>query len=345
VTFVAHDERFDEVVGSAPLLLQVAEVSAHEGPVYAPEEDALYFTTVPRRDSRGVPRVAIRRLQLDGLRFPLSPARIGTVRADANVANGMFLDRDGSLVVCEQGTFETPARITRVDPSTGTAETIVDALGGFSLNSPNDVVVRSDGTIWFTDPSYGHRQGFRPEPELCDLVHWYDPASGRSTVAADSFDKPNGLAFSPDERVLYVADNGKPHHLVAYDVRPNGSLHRRRVVAVGTREHPDGVKVDTEGRIYISAVGGIQVFDRSGALLGEISLPGAVNFTFGGPDRNVLFITADTAIWAAVLNAKGASPWHSSEPGVSSTTPEPMPSPRQQPRMPVIAEAVSSSPS
>ena len=342
--FVSHDDRFAEVLGPASRLALVAEVAAHEGPVYAPTEDALYFTTLPRRDSRGIPHVAIRRLQLDGLSFPPSPARISTVRADSNGANGMFLDRDGSLVVCEQGTRGTPARISRVNTATRSAETVVDALGGFRLNSPNDVVVRSDGTIWFTDPSYGHAQGFRPRPQLCDLVHRYDPRSERLTVVADSFDKPNGLAFSPDERTLYVSDNGAPNHLVAFDVRRDGSLHGRRVVAVGSPEHPDGVKVDTEGRIYISARCGIQVLHPDGTLLGEISLPGAVNFTFGGPDRNVLFITADTSIWAAVLNAKGASPWHSFEPDTSSTTTGLGLSPKPRLRVPALTHIVSSSP-
>ena len=337
MTFVAHDERFRDVLGKRPTLAKVVDVDAHEGPVYDPAQDSLYFTTVPRRDSRGVPRVSIRRLALDGL-------RLTTVRADANVANGMFLDRDGSLVVCEQGTFDAPARISRVDKDKGAAETVVDAFGGFRLNSPNDVVVRSDGTIWFTDPSYGHRQGFRPEPELGDLVYRYDPRSGRLAVAADAFDKPNGLAFSPDERTLYVADNGRPHHLLAFDVRRNGSLHRRRVVAAGTPEHPDGLEVDTEGRIYASARSGINVFDPAGVLLGEIALPGAVNFTFGGPDRNVLFITADTAIWAAVLNTKGASPWQSSAPDEFSTKQGSRQSPRRPSQTPALAEAVSSSP-
>jgi gluconolactonase len=343
VTFVTHDDRFLHVLGESPRLVCVVHVSAHEGPVYSAAEDALYFTTPPRRDSCGVPHVAIRRLQLDGRRFPTTLPRITTVRRDANVANGIFLDRDGSLVVCEQGTLTTPARISRVDPATGAAETVVDAFGGYRLNSPNDVVLRSDGTIWFTDPSYGHRQGFRPAPELGDLVYRYDPRSDRVTVAADLLDKPNGLAFSPDERILYVADNGRPHHLLAFDVTRAGRLHRRRVVAAGTPEHPDGVKVDTEGRIYVSALGGIQVFDPAGTLLGEITLPGAVNFTFGGASRNVLFITADSAIWAAVRNAKGASPWQSSEPREFSTTTARMQSPRRQRHTPAIAEAGSSS--
>jgi gluconolactonase len=305
--FVTHDPRFESVVGDAPQLVCVVETNAHEGPVYAADEDALYFTTLPRPDARGVPQVAIERLAFDGLDFPLGSDRITTVREHANVANGMALDHDGSLIVCEQGTRRTPARISRVDRVTGSAETVVAGLGGFRLNSPNDVVVRSDGTIWFTDPSYGHLQGFRPEPEVCDLVYRYDPGTNALAVVADSFDKPNGLAFSPDERTLYVADNGVPHHLLAFAVIERGRhLNRRRVLAVGTPEHPDGLEVDADGRIYASASTGVQVFDPSGVLLGEISLPGAVNFTFGGPDRNVLFITADTAIWAAVLNAKGA---------------------------------------
>jgi gluconolactonase len=320
VTFVTHDGRFEDVLGESPRLVCVLHVSAHEGPVYSAAEDALYFTTPPRRDSHGVPHVAIRRLQLDGLRFPSALPRITTVRRDANVANGMFLDRDGSLVVCEQGTFESPARISRVDPATGAAETVVDSFRGFRFNSPNDVVIRSDGTIWFTDPSYGHLQGFRLAPEVGDLVYRYDPRTDGITIVADLLDKPNGLAFSPDEQTLYVADNGAPHHLLAFAVDGDTRLHRPRVVAAGSPGHPDGLKVDTEGRIYASAVDGVQVFDPDGMLVGEIHLPGAVNFTFGGPDRNVLYITADNAIWAAVLNAKGASPWRSSEPGELSTT-------------------------
>lgn len=305
--FVKHDPRFENVLGDAPRLVRVVDTNGHEGPVYVPDEDALYFTTVPRRCAQSVPQVAIRRLALDGLSFPLAPDQITTVREHANVANGMALDEKGLLIVCEQGTRTTPARISRIDRETGRAETIVAGLGRFRLNSPNDVVVKRDRTIWFTDPSYGHLQGFRPEPQVCDLVYRYDPHSDTLAVVADSFDKPNGLVFSPDEQTLYVADNGGPHHLLAFEVLAGGRhLNGRRVLAVGTPEHPDGLKVDAEGRIYASARHGIQVFDPTGVLLGEVNLPGAVNFTFGGPDRNVLFITADTAIWAAVLNAKGA---------------------------------------
>lgn len=274
-------------------LVRVAETDAHEGPVYEADEHAIYFTTV-----RGE-RVAIKRLALvDG--------SISVVREDANTANGMALDREGRLVICEQGTLTEPARITRLDRRTGALETLVDGWNGLPLNSPNDVVVARDGAIWFTDPSYGHLQGFRPEPQVADRVYRYDPASEQLTVVVEDLDKPNGLAFSPDQRVVYVGDNGAPHHLLAYEVEEGARLSGGRVVAVSTPEHPDGLETDGAGRIYASHSGGVQVLDPSGEELGAIELPGAVNFTFGEREQNVLYVTADTAVWAAVLNAKGA---------------------------------------
>jgi gluconolactonase len=304
--FVAHSAAFERVLGDAPQLERVIELEAHEGPVYVPGEDALYITTVPRRTAPDSPEVAIARIGLDGGRFPVDADAVSIVRRSANVANGMTLDRDGHLVVCEQGTMREAARISRLDLGTGVWETLVESHDGLPLNSPNDVVVKSDGTVWFTDPSYGHLQGFRPAPRLPDAVYRYDPASARLDVVAKAFDKPNGLAFSPDERLLYVGDNGAPHHLLAFGVRDSGALTGSRIVARTTREHPDGLKVDGEGRIYASAATGIRVYAPSGGLIGEIRLPGAVNFTFGGTDRNVLFITADTAVWAATLAARGA---------------------------------------
>jgi gluconolactonase len=266
-------------------LEHLVDVDAHEGPVYVPGEDALYFTSVPRPG----PRVDIKRLDLGSL-------TVSIVRPDAAAANGMALGHGGRLIVCEQ----VCGGIAAVDRSTGERELLVD---GF--NSPNDVVVKSDGTIWFTDPSYGWLQGFRPPPRLRDGVHRFDPRTGVVTTVADSFDKPNGLCFSPGERTLYVADNGEPHHLKAFDVVDGRRLEAERVIHVGTRGHPDGLKVDAEGRLYASFDGGVQVLRPDGYPLGEIELPGAVNFCFGGPERDVLFITADTAIYAAHLEAKG----------------------------------------
>ena len=284
--------------------VRAAATNAHEGPVYVPPEDALYFTTLPEPGER--PRVDIKRLALES-------GEISVVRRDANVANGMALAADGRLVVCEQD----PARVTLVDPATGEAETLVDSWAGLRLNSPNDVVAKSDGSVWFTDPSYGFLQGFRPPPEVGDYVYRYDPDSGRLTVVADSFDKPNGLAFSPDESVLYVSDSGanqepgsyyvdRPHHIVAFDVLDGRHLGPGRLFAVTAPGFPDGLKVDSAGRVYASASSGVQIFSPAGDPIDEIDLPGAVNFTFGGPARAVLYVTTDDAVWAVQLDARGA---------------------------------------
>ncbi|HSD24098.1 MAG TPA: SMP-30/gluconolactonase/LRE family protein [Solirubrobacterales bacterium] len=315
--FVTEDARFAAVRGEAPRLTRVVETDAHEGPVYVADEDALYFTTLPATRSvpaPGPPLAKVKRIALDGERFPLEPDRVSTVREDANVANGMTLDLEGRLVACEQGTRSQHAAVTRFDLDSCRIATLADGWRGLPLNSPNDVIIKGDGTLWFTDPSYGHLQGFRPPPALGDYVYRLDPANGGLSVVADSFDKPNGLAFSPDESILYVGDSGanqepgsyypsRPHHIRAFDVVEGRRLEKERLFCVTNPGFPDGIKVDAAGRVYASSFSGVQVFDPEGALLGEIRLPGAVNFTFGGPDRNVLFITADDAVWAAVLNA------------------------------------------
>jgi gluconolactonase len=319
--FISHDAALADVLGVAPRLVQVAEVDAHEGPVYVAGEDALYFTTLPRETgvpAPGFPVVDIKRLALDGDRFPLESERVTVVRANANAANGMTLGLDGRLLVCEQGTPASHGQISALDPATAEVETVVDSWHGLRLNSPNDVVVRGDRSIWFTDPSYGHLQGFKPAPLVGDYVYRHDPSSGETSVVADSFEKPNGLAFSPDHSVLYVGDSGAnqergsfypklPHHILAFDVTTDGRhLAGSRLFAVVAPGFPDGIKVDDEGRVYASSFAGVQVFSPAGDLIGEIELPGTVNFAFGGVARNILFITADTAIWAAVLNARGS---------------------------------------
>jgi gluconolactonase len=295
--FVVRDAEFEAVLGHAPRLAHVIDVDGHEGPVHVPADDALYFTTVPRQPG---PSVDIKRLSLESM-------TTSTVRRGAAAANGMALSRDGRLVVCEQ----LGGAIASVDRRTGGREVLAE---GF--NSPNDVVVRSDGTIWFTDPSYGWLQGFRPRPLLRDAVHRYDPRTGGVIAMAESFDKPNGLCFSPDESILYLTDSGanhepgsfepsRPHHIKAFDVLDGGRLAGERVFADVGPGFPDGIKVDAGGRVYASSFSGVQVFSPDGRLIGEIELPGAVNFCFGGPERDVLFITADTAIYAAHLEAKG----------------------------------------
>lgn len=268
--------------------VRIAKTDAHEGPVYAFWEHALYFTTQR-------PRVDVKRLDLE-------TGEVSLVRADAKVANGMAPYGDGRLLVCEQN----PAALTLLDPASGAVKTLVDSWRGRPLNSPNDVVRKSDGSVWFTDPSYGHVQGFRPEPQVGEFVYRYDPDREQLTVVADTFDKPNGIAFSPDESTLYVSDNGGPHHILAFDVRGGRRLGPARLFATGTPGHPDGLKVDSQGNVYASSSDGVQIFGPSGALIDEIDLPGAVNFTFGGPGRDVLYVTSDDAVWAVQLDARGA---------------------------------------
>jgi gluconolactonase len=308
--FLAHAAEFEAVLGDDPRLRLVAEVDAHEGPVYFADEDALYFTTVPRPGVDGSPSVQIKRLALhDG--------HVEVLAADANGANGMAADQDGALIVCEQGSRSRHARISRVDRTTGERETVVGEWRGLRFNSPNDVTIGRDGAIWFTDPSYGHLQGFKPTPALGDYVYRHDRSSGQTTVVSDGFDKPNGIALSPDQRTLYVTDSGanqepgsyyvdRPHHVKAFDVLDGRLLAGERLFAVTSPGFPDGLKVDREARVYASSFSGVQVFDPGGELIGEIRVSGAVNFCFGGPERDRLLITTDAAVWAAALAVKGA---------------------------------------
>ena len=309
-----YRETFNEIIGSdfqRPVLI---ETNAHEGPVYVASEHALYFTTVPEA---GPKNIAIKRLQLTGDRFPFTAQAIDAVQFPSNMANGMTLDREGLLVICEQGTRETPARISRMDLKTRTVETVVDQWRGLRFNSPNDVVVRSDGTVWFTDPNYGEIQGFKNAAEIGAYVYRHDPSSGETAVVADSFNKPNGLAFSRDESVLYVTDTGVnqapgtyfvglPHHVRAFDVHEGRHLRAERLFTVVSPGFPDGIKIDALDQVYTSSATGVQVFTPDGDLMGEITAPGVANFTFGGPGNDVLFILCDTHIWQAKLQVAGA---------------------------------------
>ena len=328
--FIAYSEEFADVVGSDPQFYTVIETNAHEGPVYIAGENALYFTTVPASNNIPVANskeVAIKRISLAGDQFPLDPDAVTTVRAASNMANGMTLDREGHLLVCEQGTKVTHAQISRLNLQTGIAETVVDQWRGLRFNSPNDVVVKSDGSVWFTDPSYGFLQGFKDKPVIGDYVYCYVPPAndgadcerlGQSSVVADSFNKPNGLAFSPDESILYINDSGAiqepgsyyvnlPHHIRAFDVVEGRHLVNERLFAVVSPGIPDGLKVDTEGRVYSSSASGVLVYNVSGDLIGEIVAPGVANFTFGGAGNNVIYMMADTVIWAAEIQAVGAA--------------------------------------
>jgi gluconolactonase len=309
---VIYSEAFLDVLGPDPGYETVANVNAHEGPVYVRGENALYFTTLPvttNIPAFGDKNVAIGKLDV-------ASGEVSTFVAEANMANGMTLDREGRLLICEQGSLETNARISRMNLKTKNIETVVDHWFGLPFNSPNDIVEKSDGTIWFTDPAYGSLQGFRPKPLIGDFVYRYDPADDSVTVVVDAFKKPNGLCFSPDESILYVNDSGAiegpnsyyvdlPHHIRAFDVADNSHLVNERLFAVVTPVIPDGLKVDSQGRVYSSSGTGVQVFDTTGRILGEILAGGVANFCFGGIGNNTLFMMCDTAINIATLAATG----------------------------------------
>ncbi|ODS01582.1 hypothetical protein AUC69_06350 [Methyloceanibacter superfactus] len=312
-TFTVFRDDFRTILGMNFERPELIETNAHEGPVYVASEHALYFTTVPEP---GPKNIAIMRLQLAGDTFPFTAEKLETVRQPSNMANGMVLDRDGRLVICEQGTMATCAQISRMDLKTGEIETVVDQWRGLRFNSPNDVVVKSDRTVWFTDPNYGEIQGFKPAPEVGAFVYRHDPVKGETSVVADSFNKPNGLAFSPDESVLYITDTGAnqapgtyfvglPHHVRAFDIADGRHLRNDRLFAVVSPGVPDGIKLDGHGHVYTSSGTGVQVFTPDGDLLGEITAPGVANFTFGGPHNDVLFILGDTRIWQAKLQVTG----------------------------------------
>lgn len=237
---------------------------------------------------------------------------VGVFRAHSNNSNGNTRDGQGRLVTCEHLT----RRVTRTEAD-GRISVIADKYNGKRLNSPNDVVVKSDGSIWFTDPSYGimsDYEGQKSDPEQ-DGCHVYrvDGQTGAVTIAANDFVKPNGLAFSPDEKILYIADSGRshdengPHHIRAFDVAPDGKLSKSRVFAVIEHGVPDGFRVDAEGNVWTSAQDGVLCYSAAGDLLGRIKLPEMVaNLVFGGEKRNRLFITATSSLYAVYVGVCGA---------------------------------------
>jgi len=234
-------------------------------------------------------------------------AGVEIFRSPSGYSNGNFLDLQGQLLTCEHGN----RRISRTNKN-GEIVTIVDNFNGKKLNSPNDLVVKSDGSIWFTDPPYGilsDKEGHKSESELeGNFVFRYDPIVDKLTLISDDFDKPNGIAFSPDEKLLYIADSGDPKNIRVFNVSEDGeSINKGRVFAEISPGVPDGFRIDTDGNVFTSASDGIQVFTPSGVMLGKILVPErTANCAFGGKNRETLFITASTSLYSIVMNAKGA---------------------------------------
>ena len=272
-----------------------------EGPVWFRDGDFLLFSDIPNnRILRFVP-------DLSGL-----AGTVSVYRQPCDNTNGHTRDTAGRLVSCEHG----GRRVTRTEHD-GSTTVLADRWQGKRLNSPNDVVVKSDGTVWFTDPPYGiltDLEGWRGEQEYggCHLFR-LDPRDGSLAAVCTDFVKPNGLAFSPDEKLLYVADTGASHdpdgprHIRVFAVGEDNGLKGGEVFAICDAGLFDGFRCDTEGRLWSSAGDGVHCFAPSGELLGKILVPEVVaNVCFGGLKRNRLYICGTTSLYAVLTLATGA---------------------------------------
>ncbi|MFC0384409.1 SMP-30/gluconolactonase/LRE family protein [Muricoccus vinaceus] len=238
---------------------------------------------------------------------------VATFRAPSNHANGNTRDREGRLVTCEHGGEQGGRRVTRTEHD-GAITVLLDAFEGRRLNSPNDVVVKSDGSIWFTDPPFGilgHYQGLKAEQELPERIYRIDGATGRATVVAEEVSGPNGLAFSPDEAKLYVIESrSRPRTIRVFDVDGDRLRNSRVLVDAGTGT-PDGFCVDIDGNLWCGwgmdpEQDGVRVFNPAGAPIGHIHLPErCANLCFGGIRRNRLFMAASHSLYALHVNTQG----------------------------------------
>jgi len=286
MTFEVIDPRFRMMtMGNAWVEKLAGGCLWAEGPVWFAEGEYLLWSDIPND----------RMLQwAEGM-------GVRTYRHPANNSNGNTRDREGRLVSCEHGA----RRVSRTE-----------RYGGKRLNSPNDVVVKSDGSIWFTDPPYGIMSDYEGHKAPSELGKCYvfriDPRSGELAIVADDFDKPNGLAFSPDESLLYVADTGGSHtpngprHIRRFTVGTGGKLAGGEVFATCTAGLFDGFRLDTDGNLWSSAGDGVHCIDPRGHLIGKVLLPYRVsNLAFGGPMKNRLFILASHTLYAVFLNRRG----------------------------------------
>ena len=270
-----------------------------EGPVWFGDGRFLLFSDIPND------RI---------LRWDEPTGQVSTFRSPAHYANGNTRDRTGRLVTCEHQT----RRVTRTEYD-GRLTVLLDNYDGKRLNAPNDVVVTTDGAVWFTDPGYGilfDYEGGKAESELPTRVYRIDPHSGRAAVMADDLDRPNGLCFSPDERLLYVVDSGAPTHIRVFDVTGDaiGSprLANSRVFADMAPGTSDGMRVDVDGNLWATAAwggagfDGVHCFAPDGTRIGQIHLPeGCSNICFGGARKDRLFITGSQSLYAVYVNTRG----------------------------------------
>ncbi|MEV6166244.1 SMP-30/gluconolactonase/LRE family protein [Streptomyces sp. NPDC052052] len=264
-----------------------------EGPIYLPAWRQVIFSDIPND-----------RL----MRWDETTGAVGVLRAPAGYINANTLDREGRLISCEQGR----RRVTRTEHD-GSITVLADTFKGHRFNGPNDVVVRSDGSIWFTDPVFGiisNYEGERGESEIgASNVYRVDPECGEVRIVADGFGTPNGLSFSPDETQLFVSDT-LAGQVRAFDVRQDGTLSDGSTFTESPLSEAqfDGVKFDDEGRLWTAAGrSGLHCYDPDGTLIGRILFPTPVsNFTFGGPKNNRLFVSSASSLYSLLVAVTGA---------------------------------------
>ena len=268
-----------------------------EGPVWFGDLRCLLWSDIPNNRM---------------LRWDEETGAVSVFRKPSDFANGHTRDRHGRLVSCEHGT----RRVTRTEHD-GSITVLADGYRGKRLNSPNDVVVRSDGSVWFTDPSFGilgHYEGFPAAPELPTNVYRVDPATREIVAVIEGIGNPNGLAFSPDERTLYVVECATaPRRIVAYDIADGGrSATNGRVLIDAGPGTPDGFRCDVDGNLWCGwgmgseALDGVRVFSPAGEPIGHIHLPErCANVCFGGAKRNRLFMAASQGVYALYVNTQG----------------------------------------
>jgi gluconolactonase len=296
-----RDKRFANVVGSSLTFECLADNFLFtEGPVWDAAHSRLIFSDIPA----------------DTMYQWTRSKGVEEFRKPSNKSNGLTWDREGRLLSCEHAT----SRVTRLEAN-GQLSVIASTYNGLELNSPNDIVVKSDGAIYFTDPTYGRMEyyGLPREPQLrFRAVYRLDLQGDELTLLDDDFSQPNGLCFSSDERLMYVNDTERGHIRV-FDVRKDGTLAGGRIFAQLIGEGagaPDGMKIDSDGNLYCCGPGGIHVFDSLANCLGVIRVPTpAANFNWGGDDLRSLFITASASLYRIDVRVPGQRV----QPGVAAT--------------------------
>jgi gluconolactonase len=329
-TFKVHDDRFLSIIGSSPSLELIFENNeypfAHEAGVFIPSTNELFITSNQFRDQKSSDlKVIISRctLSTDNLSPSSKCEELHDASADVPMANGGVNYNDNkSILFCGQGDMTKPSGLYKlsVTPPYET-ELLVSDFYGRPFNSVNDVITHSDGSIWFTDPSYGYSQGYRPYPQLPNQVYRFNPKTGNIRAVADGLGRPNGLCFSPDEKMLYITDTDWIHapgvtddtrvsSIYAYDVATyhcEPFLVNRRLFAMADTGIPDGIKCDMEGNVYSGCGDGVHIWSPGGVLLGRILVRGGVaNFCFGRGGE--MFLLNENKLWKATLreNVKSA---------------------------------------